>query len=42
MHRNTLSYKLDRIEQITGLDLRSFKDAAVFQILMELTDLDQA
>ncbi len=40
MHRNTMSNKLDRIRQETGLDLRSFKDAAVCQILMESADLD--
>lgn len=34
IHRNTLNYRLDKIKKEFGLDLRSFQDAAVFQILM--------
>ena len=34
MHRNTLSYRLDKIKTLTGLDLRHFCDACVFHILM--------
>ena len=34
MHRNTLTYRLDRIQRETGLDLRKFEDAAVFRLLM--------
>ena len=33
IHRNTLNYRLDKIRRDTGLDLRSFRDAAVFSIL---------
>ena len=33
MHRNTLMYRLHRIRQITGLDLRNFEMAVTFQIL---------
>ena len=35
LHRNTLTYRLDRIRRETGLDLRSFKDAAAFKAIME-------
>ena len=34
IHRNTLNYRLDKIRKETGLDLRSFQDAAIFLILM--------
>ena len=36
IHRNTLLYRLDKVEHSTGLDLRKFEDAVVFKILMEL------
>ena len=36
IHRNTLVYRLDKIQRQTGLDLRSFDDAVTFKILMEL------
>nr|MDD6335040.1 helix-turn-helix domain-containing protein [bacterium] len=32
VHRNTLVYRLDKIRQETGLDLRSFDDAAALEI----------
>jgi len=34
VHRNTLTYRLDRIQRETGLDLRSFRDAVIFRLLM--------
>lgn len=34
IHRNTLTYRLDRIQRETGLDLRKFEDAAVFRLLL--------
>ncbi|MCQ2518750.1 MAG: helix-turn-helix domain-containing protein [Lachnospiraceae bacterium] len=34
IHRNTLVYRLDKIEKITGLDLRTFDDAITFNIAM--------
>lgn len=34
VHRNTLTYRLDRIQRETGLDLRVFRDAVVFRLLM--------
>lgn len=33
MHRNTLIYRLDKIEKMAGLDLRKFSDAMVFRTL---------
>ena len=36
IHRNTLVYRLDKIQRQTGLDLRRFDDAVTFKILMEL------
>ena len=34
IHRNTLVYRLDKIQKITGLDLRVFEDAITFRIAM--------
>ena len=36
MHRNTLLYRLDKIERATGLNIRNFSDAVSFRILMLL------
>ena len=33
MHRNTLLYRLDKIEKATGLNIRLFPDAVTFRIL---------
>ena len=32
LHRNTLIYRLEKIKEILGLDLKSFKDALVFYL----------
>ena len=32
VHRNTLVYRLDKVEKITNLDLRSFDDAVLFKL----------
>lgn len=32
MHRNTLIYRIEQIQKITGLDLRRFEDAMTFKI----------
>lgn len=40
LHRNTLSYRLDKIEKTTGLNIRKFSDAVAFRlvtILLKLT-----
>lgn len=34
IHRNTLVYRLDKIQKITGLDLRVFEDAITFKIAL--------
>ncbi len=34
IHRNTLVYRLDKVQRITGLDLRKFDDAVTFKILL--------
>jgi carbohydrate diacid regulator len=34
IHRNTLVYRLDKIQKLTGLDLRNFDDAIIFKISM--------
>jgi carbohydrate diacid regulator len=39
MHRNTLLYRLDKIEKTTGLNIRSFSDAVSFRILTILHKL---
>ena len=36
IHRNTLTYRLDKIAKITGLDLRHFDDAVTFKMLLEM------
>ena len=36
IHRNTLVYRLDKIQKCVGLDLRSFDDAVTFKLLMLL------
>ena len=34
IHRNTLVYRLDKLQKSTGLDLRSFDDALTFKIAL--------
>ena len=34
VHRNTLVYRLEKLEKSTGLDIRSFEDALTFKIAM--------
>lgn len=36
MHRNTLMYRLNQIQHLTGLDLRTYDMAVTFQILYSL------
>jgi carbohydrate diacid regulator len=36
LHRNTLMYRLDKIEKITGLNIRRFSDAVTFRIILIL------
>ena len=39
IHRNTLSYRLDKIERLTGLDIRKFSDAVTFRVATVLARL---
>ncbi len=39
MHRNTLIYRLDKIEKATGLNLRHFNDSVAFRLLTVLNKL---
>ena len=38
IHRNTLNYRLDKFRKETGLDLRTFQDAAVFRLILEISE----
>ncbi len=38
IHRNTLTYRLDKIRKETGLDLRKFTDSVIFRVLMALPE----
>ena len=42
MHRNTLMYRLDKIERVTGPNIRKFSDAVTFRILSVLYKLMQS
>ena len=39
MHRNTLMYRLDKIEKYTGLNVRKFSDAITFRFITVLNKL---
>jgi carbohydrate diacid regulator len=41
IHRNTLSYRLDKIESLTGLDPRRFDDAVQIRLSLLLRSLNQ-
>ena len=34
LHRNTFMYRLEKLEKLTGLDLRKFDDAVIFKMAM--------
>ena len=34
VHRNTLVYRLERLQKMIGLDIRKFEDAMTFKIAM--------
>lgn len=38
VHRNTLVYRLEKIQKKTGLDVRVFEDALTFKIAMMVSD----
>ena len=37
IHRNTLVYRLDKVQKQVGLDLRKFEDAVTFKMLLEMS-----
>ena len=37
IHRNTLVYRLDKVQRQVGLDLRKFDDAVTFKMLLEMS-----
>ena len=39
LHRNTLMYRLDKIEKMTGLNVRKFSDAVTFRLINILAKL---
>ncbi len=39
LHRNTLTYRLDKIERTTGLNIRKFSDAVTFRLITILSQL---
>lgn len=39
LHRNTLTYRLDKIERATGLNIRKFSDAVTFRLITVLFKL---
>lgn len=39
LHRNTLTYRLDKIEKETGLNIRKFSDAVTFRLITVLSKL---
>ena len=36
IHRNTLVYRLDKVQRQIGLNLRNFDDAVTFKMLLEM------
>ena len=38
IHRNTLVYRLDKLQKMTGLDLREFEDAITFRIALMVVE----
>ena len=38
IHRNTLVYRLDKLQKMTGLDLRNFDDAIIFKFTLMVSE----
>ena len=36
LHRNTLLYRIEKIEKLTGLNIRNFEDAVTFELLARI------
>lgn len=41
IHRNTLLYRIEKIQRITGLDLRKFEDAVKFKLIFLLKQVNK-
>lgn len=41
VHRNTLTYRLDKIQKMTGLDIKNFEDAMTFKIALMVARYNQ-
>ena len=39
MHRNTLNYRLDKVQKLTGLNLKIFEHAVVFRNLLVIDNI---
>ncbi len=38
IHRNTLVYRIEKLEKATGLDIRKFEDALIFKLALMVSD----
>ena len=38
IHRNTLVYRMEKLEKVTGLDIRTFEDAMTFRIALMVSE----
>lgn len=38
LHRNTLAYRIDKLQKMTGLDIRSFEDAMTFKLALMVAE----
>ena len=41
IHRNTLIYRLDKVQKTTGLDIRKFEDAVIFKLILLLRQVNK-
>ena len=41
LHRNTLVYRLEKLQKATGLDIRVFEDAMTFQIALMASAMEK-
>lgn len=41
VHRNTLVYRLEKLQKATGLDIRVFEDAMTFQIALMASAMEK-
>ena len=41
VHRNTLVYRIEKLQKVTGLDMRVFEDALTFKIALMVSNYIQ-